>query len=162
MKDQSSKRLTTAPAVGFTLIELMVVVAIVAILAAIVVPNYSDYVRRSSLNEGFAALADGRVKLEQFYQSNRNYGLDGAAIPCGNDGVANRIDFAGSSQKFTVTCSLTGTGALNQAYVITATGSVGPAIGHTYTLDSNNVKSTTQFKGAAANKSCWLVKGNEC
>jgi type IV pilus assembly protein PilE len=139
---------------GFTLIELMIAVAVVGILAAIVVPNYRDYVRRSALQESFANLSDLRVKLEQFYQTNRNYG-SGA---CGNDGTANRVTFA-LGGNFTYTCALSN---VNQAYALTATGSSGAAIGHAFTLDSNNVKSTTSFKGNAVAKSCWLVKGSEC
>jgi type IV pilus assembly protein PilE len=130
----------------------MVTVAIIAILAALVVPNYSEYVRRSTLNEAFSSLADLRVKLEQFYQNNRNYGNDS----CGNDGNADRVSFA-IPGKFTYTCALAGDG-----YVMTATGSAGAANGHTFTLDSSNAKGTTTFKGHAVTKPCWLIKGDEC
>lgn len=144
---------------GFTLIELMITVAIIAILAGIVVPNYSDYVRRSALSEAFANLSDLRVKLDQFYQNNRNYGTDA----CGNDGTASRISFA-LGGKFTYACAFNGGGSnANQAYVLTAEGGSGAAAGHTYTLDSNNARGTSSFKGSTVtNKSCWLVKGNEC
>ncbi|WP_293777780.1 type IV pilin protein [uncultured Oxalicibacterium sp.] len=145
---------------GFTLVEVMIVVAIVGILAAVVIPSYSDYVRRSALNEGFSALSQARVALEQFYQSNRSYGTAGQASPCGHDGTANRIVFGTESPHFTVTCALAGGG--NQAYLLTATGSSGNATGHTYTLNNNNVKGTTLFKGTTAAKSCWLIKGGEC
>lgn len=141
---------------GFTLIELMITVAIIGILAAIVVPNYSDYVRRSTLQEGLSTLSDLRVRLEQFYQSNRNYGTVGQG--CGHDGVSNRVDFT-STGKFSFACELTNT---NQGYTITATGSSG-ANGHVYTLNNNNAKATTSFKGSTvSNKSCWLIKGSEC
>lgn len=149
---------------GFTLIELMIAVAIVAILAAIVVPNYSDYVRRSTLSEAFANLSDLRVKLDQFYQNNRKYGTDGQTAPCGHDGTANRVNFT-LEGKFTYTCALSGTNpnpGLDQAYVLTATGSAGAAAGHTFTLDSDNAKGTTRFKGNTVSKDCWLVKGSEC
>jgi type IV pilus assembly protein PilE len=139
---------------GFTLIELMIAVAVVGLLAAIVVPSYRDYVRRAALQESFANLSDLRVKLEQFYQSNRNYG----GGPCGNDGTADRVSFA-LGGNFTYTCALSNA---NQAYVLTATGSAGGAIGHTFTLNSDNVKATSIFKGGAVTKSCWLVKGSEC
>lgn len=149
---------------GFTLIELMITVVIIGILAAIVVPNYSDYIRRSALQESFASLSDMRVKLEQFYQSNRKYGVDGQTIECGHDGTANRVSFAPGDAKFTYTCALTGTTPNeDQAYVVTATGSSGPATGHTFTLSSTNVKSTTSFKGSTVTgKACWLIKGSEC
>lgn len=143
---------------GFTLIELMITVAVVAILAAIALPAYQDYVRRGQLTEALNYLADFKVKLEQFYQDNRNYGT--AANGCGHDGTAQRIDFAVSSIRyFTFTCAL---GATNQLYTITATGSAGYATGHIYTLNQNDVKSTTKFKGSVVTKTCWVLRGDEC
>ena len=58
---------------GFTLIELMIAVAIIAILAAIAIPSYSDYVRRSRITEAMSALSGMRVKMEQYFQDNRTY-----------------------------------------------------------------------------------------
>ncbi len=58
---------------GFTLIELMITVAIVAILLSIALPSYRDYVLRGQLTEGITQLTDMRIKLEQYYQDNRTY-----------------------------------------------------------------------------------------
>src|SRR4051812_25565453 len=58
---------------GFTLIEVMITVVIVAILAAIAVPNYRDYVTRGRVVEATSALSDTRVKMEQYFQDNRAY-----------------------------------------------------------------------------------------
>ena len=58
---------------GFTLIELMIVVAIIGILASIAVPNYTEYVRSGKAIEATAALGDQRVKMEQYFQDNRTY-----------------------------------------------------------------------------------------
>ena len=63
-------------AAGFTLIELMITVAIVAILASIAMPSYQAYVRRGQLADAFKSLADMRVKMEQYYQDNKFYGTD--------------------------------------------------------------------------------------
>jgi type IV pilus assembly protein PilE len=51
---------------GFTLIELMITVAVVAILTAIAFPSYTEYVRRGRIAEAVSALATTRVRLERF------------------------------------------------------------------------------------------------
>ncbi|HAF00275.1 MAG TPA: pilus assembly protein PilE, partial [Methylophilaceae bacterium] len=58
---------------GFTLLELMIVVAIVGILASIAIPAYQDYVKKGKAAEAPGALADLRVKMEQCFQDNRDY-----------------------------------------------------------------------------------------
>lgn len=138
---------------GFTLIEILVVVAIIAIIAAIGIPSYSDYVRRAALQDGFARLGDLRVRMERFYDSNRNYGTGS----CGHDGTAQQVQFS-ASDRFTYDCRLANSG---QSFTITATGT-GNAAGHVYSLDSDNVRTTTQFKGGSVNQPCWLEKSPTC
>jgi type IV pilus assembly protein PilE len=156
----NARRAGTFAQHGFTLIELMITVAIVAILAAVALPAYGDYVRRGQLPEAFAGMADLRVKLEQYYQDNRNYG----AAQCADSGPPSWSDGSGTltysgSQFFTFTCALTGSG---QGYTITATGSASRATGHTYTITQANVRRTTAFKGSTVSKGCWLSGGAEC
>ena len=68
---------------GFTLIELMIAVVVVAILTAIALPSYQEYVTRGKITEATSNLADMRVKLEQFFQDNRTYVGACAAGPTG-------------------------------------------------------------------------------
>jgi type IV pilus assembly protein PilE len=151
---------------GFTLIELMIVVAIVAILAGVAMPAYFDYVRRGQLPEAFTNLADFRVKLEQYYQDNRGYGT--SATACANVNspawvVAGTSEVKATNKKnFTVTCVPAGAAdaaGRYQGYTLTATGVAGTrAAGHVYTVNDQNQRATTQFKGAAVTAACWLSK----
>ncbi len=64
---------TRQPETGFTLIELMIVVAIIAILAAIAYPSYQDYVRKSRLADGKAAILSVQMDQEKFRANCPNY-----------------------------------------------------------------------------------------
>src|ERR1700737_1540432 len=64
---------TTHRARGFTLLEVMIVCVIVAILAAIALPNYGDYVKRGKIIDATSKLADARVHIEQWFLDRRTY-----------------------------------------------------------------------------------------
>lgn len=55
---------------GFTLIELMIVVAIIGILAAVALPAYKDYTVRAKVTELILAASSGRTEVAEFYQTN--------------------------------------------------------------------------------------------
>ena len=67
---------------GFTLIELMIVVAIVGILAAIALPAYQDYVIRSKMSEAIAAIAACKTSVAEYSSSHTAYPVDVSAAGC--------------------------------------------------------------------------------
>ena len=132
---------------GFSLVELMVVVAIVGILSSIALPAYSDYVRRARAADATAQLASYAARLEQFYLDNRSYG-DGAC------GIANTSFRA---EKYDIACDIQNGG---QGFLLTATAQVNNE--GTYTIDEGGSQRTTVFKGGSKNAACWLIGGSEC
>jgi type IV pilus assembly protein PilE len=132
---------------GFTLIEVMITVVIIAILAAVALPGYRDYIVRGKLVEAHTALADFRVRMEQFYQDNRRY--DGGGL--GGCGAA-----APTSKYFTFTCAPGVAPA--QTYVGTATGIAGEGTGgFVYTINEANARaSTITASGWTSNGTCWV------
>jgi type IV pilus assembly protein PilA len=63
---------------GFTLIELMIVIAIVGILAAIALPAYQDYTVRAKISEGMVNLAEAKTTIAEFYSANNRMPTDAA------------------------------------------------------------------------------------
>ena len=141
---------------GFTLIELMIAVAVVGILAMVALPSYNDYIRRANISEATSALLTMRTKLEQYYQDNRTF-----VGACAANTVA---PLPVGLKNFTVNCTL----ALN-TYTVTATGSNSVA-GIVFTINEANARATTVTGGSTManagyidNATCWTQrKGGAC
>jgi type IV pilus assembly protein PilA len=70
---------------GFTLIELMIVVAIVGILAAIALPAYQDYVVRSKMSETEAAIAACKTSVSEYLSTKNSLPADATAAGCSTE-----------------------------------------------------------------------------
>ena len=155
---------------GFTLIELMITVAIVGILAGIALPAYMSYVTRGKLVAMTNQLTAYRTAMEQYYQDNRSYStVNSITSPCSD--TSNWVKTWGTSStgNFTLACAISTT-LTSPNYVLTATGTSGAINGATYTVDQANNMATTSFPatwGGTANlptnSGCWLMKkGDSC
>jgi type IV pilus assembly protein PilE len=125
---------------GFSLIELLIAIAIIGILTAIAVPGYREHVRRGAVEEALAELSRGKVAIEQYFLDNRTY--IGVTCPA-------------STARFALTCAQNAT-----TYTITATGS-GTVSGFVYTINEQGVRTSTGDWGT--NGACWIIKkGGSC
>lgn len=137
---------------GFTLIELMIVVAVIGILASIALPSYSRYIFRSKVPTGLNALTAYQARMEQVFQDNGASGYGTAA-----DKMVCAIPVPASISNFTLSCVGSADG---QTYTATVTGS-GPVAGATYSINSNGVRATVAHPYGAVNN-CWSIRGGSC
>jgi type IV pilus assembly protein PilE len=138
---------------GFTLIELMVVVAIIAILAAISFPSYTKYVQRGNRAEGRAWLMDTAALLERHYSDNNRYASVANKMP---DTVAAAVGTSSETGKYTADWDEDGNMVVDtpwQTYTITATQQFNDTDCGDLTLTQAGVKGRTG--GGMSIEDCW-------
>jgi len=137
---------------GFTLIEVMIVVAIVAILAAVAIPSYRDYILRGQLVDAANALSSHRANMERYFQDNRTYAVTGAFTPPCTENLTN----------FDISCDPTPD---EKSFKLRATGK-GPTVNFVYTIDQSDNKVTVSVGAnwpAPNPDACWVMKrGQTC
>ena len=142
---------------GFTLVEMMITVAIIAILSTIAIPVYRNYVIRGSLVDASNGLNAMRADMERHYQDNRTFATAGSRVsPCLRP--ASERTFG----KFVITCSV---GPSATGYELKATGSADMSE-FAFTVDQSDARKTkTTYSGwtAASSDTCWVLKkGQTC
>jgi type IV pilus assembly protein PilE len=133
---------------GFTLIELMIVVAVVAILAAVAFPQYTNYIQRGKITEATSSLSELRLRAEKWFSDNRTYvGF--------NQTLQNTKYFTYACNPVTATAfTCTATGVANQGMT-----------GFVYTINESNVRASTftSLPGWNSSANCWVTrKGDSC
>lgn len=125
---------------GFTLIELMIVVAVIGILASIALPAYTGYVERAKASEAVNVLSAVSIKMEQKFQDT---------------GVYACITAAWSQNYFNFTCDATAAD-----FTLNATG-VDSMAAYGYSINAAEQHATTAHPKGATN-ACWRIGGSEC
>ena len=134
---------------GFTLIELMIVVAIIGILAAIAIPAYTDYTARAKVTEAVGALASAKTSVSEFFTSQ-------GVMPSSANAAGINIAPAGQYVKsigYTKTSDTVGvvtatlqninTAANNTSFSLTGTGDT--AKGVSWTCAASGTKTPDKF-----------------
>jgi type IV pilus assembly protein PilE len=138
---------------GFTLIELMIAVAIVGIIAAIAYPNYTKYVQRGYRAEGIAMLTDATARMERYYAQNNSYkAADPGAIGVAAQPKAQDSDpsvYQSSSGKYQLSFASAATATTYTLQVVPQGAQANDVCG-TLSVDQTGTK-----KSSKAATECW-------
>lgn len=135
---------------GFTLVELMVAVAIVAILAALGLPAYTSYVARARRAEGKAALVDLAARMERFYSQNNAYTTATVAAGVPTTDVLTTA----ATEEGWYTLSITAQGATNYTLQAAPNGAQATDDATCGNLTLNNL-GTKGISGGGQVQTCW-------
>jgi len=125
---------------GFTLIEIMIVIAIIGIIITIAAPSYTEYLKKGRRAEVVSLLSEQAQTLERFYTRNNAY--------TGVTGLSTGNDF------YTITPTIA-----DQTFVLTATRKTGTAMATDkcgdFTLTNTGVRSMNNATTGLTTKDCW-------
>jgi len=135
---------------GFTLIELMIVLAIVAALAAIALPSYRDFVLRANRADAKAIMMEASQFMERFYTTNNTYVTGGGtAVPAA---FAVSPKAGNGTAKYNLSFTAVPTASV---YVIQAVPTTGQDADRCGTLTLSNTGAQTAKKSGVAVADCW-------
>jgi type IV pilus assembly protein PilE len=136
---------------GFTLVELMIVVAIIGIIASIAYPSYDNYITRSKRSDGMSAL----ILAAQSYERSRSNKFDDN-VPLATI-ITTQVPVEGGTAYYTLSNTAQATGG----YTLTATP-VGSLVGKDGPLTLTNTGARTWTDKDSALSNCWPEGGNTC
>lgn len=139
---------------GFTLIEVMITVAIVGILAAIAYPSYQSYVLRTGRTDGHAKLTEIMQAQERRFATAQSYTTNLGAGGLGY-GVAQDAAVPSDEQRYNITAQACAGATIAQCVILTATRAGAQASDNqcgNLTLDSRGIKGET---GTLTTDDCW-------
>jgi type IV pilus assembly protein PilA len=123
---------------GFTLIELMIVVAIIGILAAIALPAYQDYTVRSKVTEGLTLAGAAKLAVAETYASNGGVAIAACALPCTGAPVAGSFGYQFQPTKYVLGIGIAAIAAAPAAGNGRVTVSYAQATGHSGATAAGN------------------------
>jgi type IV pilus assembly protein PilA len=138
---------------GFTLIELMIVVAIIGILAAIAIPAYQDYTVRSKVTEGLTLASAAKLAVSETWQSNGDLAPLISAL--GNPNCAPNVSYCFVATKYVRNISINGgangNGGITITYETALPGSLPALAGGNVMMLTPSINNALLAAGAAGN-----------